>query len=61
MTGQEKNVSSCAKGGLDWILGKKFFMDGVVKLWNKLSREVVESSPLGMFSQHLVMPLEDKV
>ena len=28
---QEETASSCAREGLDWILGKKFFMESVVR------------------------------
>lgn len=33
---------SCSRGGLNWMLGKDLFTEGVAKLWNRLPRKVVE-------------------
>lgn len=30
-------------GGLVWILGKKFFMERLVKLWNRMPGAVIET------------------
>lgn len=32
--------SSCTRGGLGWILGRKFFTQRVIRQWNRLSRAV---------------------
>ena len=52
-------ASSCGRGGLDWILGKNFFTERVVRHWNRLSREVVESPSLEEFRKHVDMALWD--
>jgi len=48
---QEEAASSCAKGGLDWILGKNFVTNKVIKHWNSLPREVLESPSLEVFER----------
>jgi len=54
-------ASSCVREGLDWILGKNFFTEGVVGHWNRLPREVVESPSLEVFKKHIDMALQNMV
>jgi len=40
---------------------KRFFTEGLVKHWNRLPREVVESPSVEVFKQHVDMALQDMV
>lgn len=51
---------SCAKEDLDLMFGKKFFME-VVKHWNRLSRRVVESTPLAALKKHVSVAFGDVI
>jgi len=41
-------ASSCLRGSL--VIRKNFFTEGVVRLWNRLPREVIKSPSLELFS-----------
>lgn len=51
MTEWKEMGSSCARGGLDWILGIFFFAEKVVKHLNRLPREVVKCPSLELFKR----------
>ena len=57
--GQEVMALSCTRGDSGWILGKSFFLEGVVRYWNRLPKEVVESLSPGLLKKHRDMALKD--
>lgn len=56
-----KTASSCSRGGLGWILAKNLFTERIVKDWNRLLREIVESPSLEAFKGHVDVMLRDMV
>lgn len=40
---------------------KNFFIKRIIKHWNRLPREGLESPPLKVFERHVVVALEDMV
>jgi len=54
-----ETASSCTRGGLD--IQKNFFTESVIKRWNRLPREVIESSALEVFKRYVDMALKDTV
>ena len=56
----DRTASSCIRGGLDWILGKIYSPKEVVRHWNRLPKEVVESA-LEVFIRLVDVALQDTV
>jgi len=49
--GQEAMASSFIRGSLDWILGKISLPKEWSGIWNRVSKEVVESPSLEVFKK----------
>lgn len=54
-------ASDCSREGLDRILEKNIFTEGVAKHWNAVPREVVGSLSLEMFKRYVDVTLGDMV
>lgn len=59
MTRQEEMSSYCARGCLDWILGKIFFTQRAAKHWNRLTTKVEQAMCLEEFKRHVDVVLRD--
>lgn len=58
--GQEVIVLSCPSRGSGWVLGK-ISSQKVMRYWNQLPRQVVDSSSLEVFKKRIYVALRDVV